>query len=230
MSLATTDDCVSDNDDTLFQSGYETPFESTKDGVLKTSINAVLDSFPDDTVLSAIPDGSESGRSSPIRFDDEDETFVPSESAAKSFWSKRSTDRTPLIEFYKHLTLAIEEFRTNSHDYTGFVDIEEVTIVVCWVESFTPNWGDPLRGYISICKSYPPIQMIKNLSTRSLHPALFIGQVLQYPCSGAGVYYGIEDDMLYLQPDEDFDCSGGPPDVIRWVRFRDLVEKPEKVF
>jgi len=225
-NLTATDDCVSGNDDTLFQSAYETPSESTKDGVLKTSIDAVLDSSPDDTVWPAISDTSDSGSHSPLRFYAEEETF---DSERETFPWNRSTDRTPLIEFYKHLTLAIEEFRTRSHDYTGFVDIEKVIKFVCWVESFTEHRGLPLRGYIWISKSHPSIQMIKDLSTGSLRPGLSIGQVLEYPCAGAGVYYGIEDDMLYLEPDED-DERSAPPHVIRWVRFRDLVEKPEEIF
>jgi hypothetical protein len=131
---------------------------------------------------------------------------------------------SPLEDFHREIQTACEALRA---DRTKSIVLEPRYVHVNWVHSYLELDGSPLRGYISITAD-TKVEIAKDARDGRYRRVIFIGQVYDYPASGAGVLYGIDDDTLYLEVDESswLSFSGKEPAIVsRWIRFGDLLAK-----
>jgi hypothetical protein len=129
-----------------------------------------------------------------------------------------------LEDFHREIQTACEAFRV---DRTKSLVLEPRYVDVNWADSYLELDGSPLRGYISVTAD-TKVEIAKDDRDGRDGRVVFIGQVYDYPASGAGVLYGIDDDTLYLEVDESswLSFSGKEPAIVsRWIRFGDLLAK-----
>jgi hypothetical protein len=132
-----------------------------------------------------------------------------------------------LEQFYKDLLAGIEKAQVNKTAHLH-IPIEPCFRAVYWTRSF--QWGCPLTGYIAIANPRSRVDLVQDTKRGGPHHAIWIGQVENYPGQGAGVLYGIDNDMLYLVLDEDADAfKEAPLHVSPWVSFSTLLNSPQDV-
>jgi hypothetical protein len=141
-----------------------------------------------------------------------------------------TNNRKALEELHDDLVQGIDSSHCTSTAHI-YIPVESRYQRIRWIQSFAAKRGDPLFGYLNISGPRVPVKLVNDVEGRSSRRAVAIGHIKGYPCSGAGVYYGIDDGVLYLFLDEETDEKYVKfPRVYRWASLRDIVEKPQEIW
>jgi hypothetical protein len=141
-----------------------------------------------------------------------------------------TNDRKALEGMQKDLLHGIDSSHSTSTAHM-YIPIESRFQQIHWLESFGPKRGGPLLGYLNVSGPRVQVKLVNDVECRTSRRAVPIGHIKGYPCAGAGVYYGVDDGVLYLFLDEETEEKYVKfPRVYRWASLHDVVQKPQEIW